>query len=93
MDTDTIDFYAIIGLDQDVLNATDHAGLDQIATVRANFDGYIRGLDLHLPAIDDVIGIQSRIRTECCFAVFRKRLNCSLRNATTFQNIGQLGDC
>ena len=58
VDIDTVDFHILIGTDQDIFDTTDDAGLNQIAAGGIALDDHIRGLDLKVLVVDDILGMQ-----------------------------------
>ena len=64
MDADTVHFHIFFRVDQNVLDAADDPGLDQIGPVRRDLDAHIGSLDLQTLVIDDILGMQLRIKAE-----------------------------
>ena len=51
-DVDAVDFYAVVGADEDVLDSVDDAGLYQVAVFGLDPDGDVGGPDGHLSGVD-----------------------------------------
>ena len=64
MDADAIDLHILFRVDEDVFNTANDPGLNEITPIRRYFNGHIRGCDLKLAVIDDILGMQLGFETE-----------------------------
>ena len=78
MDVYTIDFHILFRIDENILNAANDPGLNQITAVRCHLYRYIRGINFKLTVIDDILGMQLRFKTEVLIIFYTKFCNMRL---------------
>ena len=55
MNGHTVDFHIFVGADHNILNTADNPGLNEVAPGGIHLDDHIRGLDLKMLVVDDVL--------------------------------------
>ena len=73
--------HSFVSGDQDVLDAADDPGLDQIRPVGRDLDGHIRGLDLKTFIIDDILRMQIRFKAKYFIVIHAELCQMLLGNA------------
>ena len=64
IDLDAVDFYTVVGADQQVLDAADDARLDKVGALGVDLNGHIRCFELELLCVNQVRRAERRVGAE-----------------------------